>query len=77
MVEDLLTHYLKPDMPLKNVVQLLGEPGPGDKHPCLGSLPKNAVDSRCYTVSVGMDPCTLLLGFDAAGRLVHSAKNCS
>jgi hypothetical protein len=77
MLEDLLQNHLEPGMTLQETEKLLGKPGPGDKYPCLQPLPDGAVDSLCYTVSLGMDPCTLLLGFDSAGRLVHSAKGCS
>jgi hypothetical protein len=76
MLDDLLQNHLKLAMPRKEVVKLLGEPGPGDKYPCLQPLPNSARSSLCYTVSLGLDPCTFLLGFDTAGRLVHMSKSC-
>ncbi|WP_434391143.1 hypothetical protein [Melittangium boletus] len=77
MLDDLFRHHLKPGMTRREVEALLGTPGPGDEYTCLPGLPEGAVDSLCFTVSRGMDPCTLLLGFDSAGRFVRAIKDCS
>lgn len=77
MLDDLLQNHLRRGMAREEVLRLLGKPGSGDHHTCLGDLPEGSPNSLCYTVSVGMDPCTLLLGFDKAGRFVGSSRDCS
>lgn len=77
MLDDLQERHLRPGITRQEVLQLLGEPGPRDRHTCLRSLSNDVDDTLCYTVSVGLDPCTFLLGFDDAGRLIESVKDCS
>jgi hypothetical protein len=76
MLDDLRTNYLKPGISKKEVLAILGKPG-GNAPGCWTPLKKESVDSVCYRVSVGLDPCVLLLGFDSSGRFVEAVKNCS
>lgn len=76
MLDDLRNNYLKPGISKREVLTLLGKPG-GNAPGCWASLKKESVESICYRVSVGLDPCVLLLGFDGSGRFVDAVKNCS
>lgn len=76
MLDDLRTNYLKPGTSKREVLTLLGKPG-GNAPGCWTPLKKESVDSVCYRVSLGLDPCVLLLGFDSSGRFVEAVKSCS
>lgn len=77
MLRDLFKNHVRPGMSRQQVLNLLGKPTPRDHYPCFQAPPEDTASTLCYTVSLGLDPCTLLLAFDAQGRFIHHAKSCS